>query len=207
VRSARGRLTDAAARASEFQIFDTQPIYDSGEKKGLPIPTSEWRGIKRLGRRDRAAIEWLQPYKGWDPRFAGRTQIGPARLVLSEINGLNNIDKHRQLHLIRQFVSAVPIPNFLPQYGFRSHPAFRVPLEPNAYVDRWTFTTPPPPEHMHMHRGVYEAVALVQGSERIQVLPWLRGTIAVTWRTISRFSNRFPPLDEPIDIDALLRWP
>src|SRR5665213_367238 len=146
VRHYGGSIPADAAGASAFPIRMRER-----KNKGAPIPTDRWDCIKRLGQRERTSIEWLQPYKGWDSHYPPSTQIGRLRLALADLDGLNNIDKHRQFHLVQTMAASVYRPSFLDEFGFQQHPFFGVPLISDAYIDIWTFDSPPPSEEMDMH--------------------------------------------------------
>jgi hypothetical protein len=185
VRHFRGRFPGDAAQASAFPIL----IQPRRTKSGAPIPTDRWNEIKRLGKRERAAIERLQPYKraNREHRIWGEW-LHWDRLALAEVHELNRIDKHRHLHVVASAAAAITKPEFAPEYGFESHPTWGA-LESHAEVDRWTFTKAPP--HVPMHRGVYTAVRLDDGAEAPQVLPHLKGCINGVRRVVQRFANRF----------------
>jgi len=192
VRRFKGSVPDDAARESQFPIFD-QPRRD---QRGRLIPLDQWSEIRRLNADVRRAIGWLQPYNQRDEHING------LRVALSDIHRLNRLDKHRELHVVRSFVSAVPLLPFDPRYGWHDFPAFGIPLVSNAYVDRWTFEVAPPPEDMHEHPGIEETVILEQGRNRIKVLDHLDGCIEAVERILARFSKWFP-----IDSLDLVRHP
>lgn len=62
VRHYRGVIPEAVAGRSAFRIRK-KVARESGS--GAILPTSSWPEIGHLGSRERARIEWLQPYKGW----------------------------------------------------------------------------------------------------------------------------------------------
>lgn len=186
VRRYRGKVPKDAEEESAFPIWE----------KSWGRPTSQWREIKRLGRPERTKIEWLQPYHGVDDTTWPRpkTFIGQLRLGLRDLNELNVIDKHRQLHLCNYMPTAVPVPSFLIPYGVRQEPRFGVPLETDAYVDTWHFDTPPPVEKVNVHPGVLTGISLDVGRPKwLDVLPHLSGLIIVVASVIARFERLFPP--------------
>jgi hypothetical protein len=200
VRRYRGNVPASIAGISGFPIL-TQPRKESG---GRDLPTERWKEIRNLAKRERAAIEWLQPYKGRNtaPKVAG-SLVEQHRAVLRDIAKLNNWDKHRELHLAHTAVVSVYRPNVNRRFGFRQHPAFGIPLESNAYVDTWTFEVAPPPEQVDMHPGIYSTVGIDPRGDRIQVLPNLGGNILGTAALLARFSYLFPPVGRPANLSGI----
>src|ERR1700681_2697566 len=94
VRHFRGNVPPDAEEASAFPVILKQWKYKTGRMKGNPVPSSEWNSIKRLAARERTAIEWLQPYKGWGSVYPPDTNIGALRCSLSQIHDINRFDKH-----------------------------------------------------------------------------------------------------------------
>jgi hypothetical protein len=157
--------------------------------RGNPIaPTSEWTTIRSLSIRDRATIERLQPY------HLGRDGLDGLRQALIDIQTLNNIDKHRELHVVLSLPYAIPDVYFPPELGSERHPEFGIPAVSGAYIDRWSFTRKPPADVVDMYTGVLLTVGLYQGSVRYELLANLGGCIRSVWAIIERFVNRFPPL-------------
>ena len=204
----RGKVPRRAVNNSAFPIFTQEPRYSMKHPdpslRGRVIPTDQWRSIKALGHRERAAIEWSQPYKGFDPRWPRpKSLIGQRRRGLSDIHRFDIIDKHHQPHLVAAILVSVGQPRFPGgDFGFRQKPPFppkgtsMVPLITDAHVDTWTFTRPPPAEYMNMHPGVRTGIGMEPDpGQKIDVLPNLGGSIWITARTIFRFANRFPPID------------
>jgi hypothetical protein len=102
-----------------------------------PADTANWREIKRLSARHRAAINHLQPHIKRNDHWR------ETRARLAVLSTLNNIDKHRRLHLARRINAPVPQPELFPSHsGFRQT-VFPRALEAGTYVERWTFTEPP----------------------------------------------------------------
>lgn len=169
VRRWRGNVPERVVRNSQFPIY-SKPRKQKGG--GSDLPTKEWKEIGTLAKRERAAIEWLQPYKGRNaaPNIA-KSLVGQHRAVLRDIAKLNNWDKHRELHLAHTAVVSVYRPNIEKRFGLRQFPAFGVPLRSHAYVDTWTFKIPPPPENVEMHHGIYSTVGIDPRGDRIQALP------------------------------------
>jgi hypothetical protein len=172
VRRFHGAVGLDAARDSAFPILSTRRVYTSGPRRRAPIPTSEWKEIKRLGMPIRRAIEWLQPYHAQHDRYQ---ELRPA---LADIRDLNNIDKHRELHLGQKYVIAVPVPSFPAGLGFRQHPTFGVILEPGACVDTWTFSHAPSPSEIRQPRIVQAGMVIEPTrGDRIEALAHLGGSI------------------------------
>jgi hypothetical protein len=113
LRHYRGNLPAKIVKSSAFPIYNQQPL----AKGGALLDTCNWKEIGTLGKHERTALEWLQPYKG---RGSGLTK--QIREALSDLSSLNNIDKHQELHVTQRIVQAVPIPDFPPEFGFQQHP-------------------------------------------------------------------------------------
>jgi hypothetical protein len=127
------------------------------------------------------------------PAVHGRNDnLSRVRFCLGEIDRLNNIDKHRYLHVVRHTAVALPHPWFA-EYGFRSFPKWGA-LESNAEVDRWTFDSIPPnlAEEMEMHRQVYAEIALDEGGEHTPIFPMLHTLIYNVGRVMDRFTEWLP---------------
>jgi len=169
--------------------------------KGRPIaPTERWPQIKELSALDRASIERLQPYN------RGRSDgLDSLRTAVADIATLNNIDKHRELHVMLSLPSAFMHVDFSDRYGFERDPQFGIPVASNAYVDTWTFAEPPPVEQVRTNAAVLLTVGLIQGGQRYEVLANIGGCVLAVWTIIERFSNRFPPLATPPDFSWIKR--
>jgi hypothetical protein len=83
----------------------------------------------------------LQPYNGRHDEYHG------VRAALADIARLNNIDKHRHLHVVRRAVVAVPVGWMPREWGHQSFPSW-VPLEDDMEVQRWTFEVTPPADEI-----------------------------------------------------------
>ena len=173
------------------------------DKKGVAIPTSSWKQIKRLKRQDRDRIERLQPYKGQGDRNPATAPIGQLRQVLSDLRRLSVIEKRRGLDPVPILAASVAPPPFPRRFGYNSHPAVGIPLVSNACVDRWTFTTAPPTEKIDRHPSVYSGVGIGPGGDGVDVLPALGACIIGVAVIIDRFIDRFPPSVAP-EVD--LSW-
>lgn len=210
VRHFRGNVPADAVEESAFPIWERprEPSHERlGRGRATTRPTSQWKEIKRLGRSERTAIDWLQPFHGIDERTWPRpkTFVRQTRLALRDLNALNNIDKHRELHVCHSAPMVVPVPSYLSKYGFRQRPEFGRALESNAYVDTWLFDTPPPAEQVNMYPGVLTGISLEPGfgAKRIDVLPHLGGTIHCVVRVLDRFTKLFPAPMSPIDLSGV----
>jgi len=200
VRAYRGHVPARVEKNSAFPIFDFCPT----SRGGVAKPTDRWDEIGTLGRRERAKVEFLQPYKGWhSPNFPPREVIRQLRWGLRDLNRFNVIDKHRDLLLCNTVAISVPIPQFPAVYGFKQHPEFGVPLESKAKVDTWTFTTATPPETVPVHLHLYSTIGMGPAGDRIDVLPHLGGTIHAVEMVFAKFRSLFPPLAEPLDLSAV----
>jgi hypothetical protein len=202
IRRFRGTIGPAAAKDSAFPILSARRLYSSGGRRGTPIPTSEWKEIKRLGHPIRRTIGWMQPYNARNDHYH---ELRPA---LADIRDLNNIDKHRELNLGNKYVMGVPTPPFLPELGFRQHPAFGIVLESGACVDTWTFDHPPPPDQVRRHARIVQAGIGIEptGVGRIEALAHLGGSILAVQMVIDRFKHLFPDPAEPLDLSWVRRF-
>lgn len=176
VRRYKGRIPKDAAKESQFPI-----LKDPRRKNGRRVPTSKWKEICRLPVRDQAAIQRLQPYVRRDQNLRS------IRQSLLDINVLNNIDKHRELHVVSNTGLAVgrSVINVStnPYWG---------PLVSHAQIDHWTFQKPP--SDVKMNATVMLQVAIEQGGQYTGLLPLLRLLIGDTRKVIESFAKRFPPL-------------
>lgn len=170
--------------ASQFPIFDT---YQKWREKGL------WR-VKELGKRERRAIRFLQPYQ---PR---RDAWRLVRNDLALLNTLHNIDKHRQLHVVvAAHHAAVMMSNhYTPEFGFRQLPSWGV-LKPDRQVETWTFTKMP--ANIQPHHGALLEIHLSTGHAEWSAGPLLGGLWSSVALVIRRFRGWFPPVTLPADSD------
>lgn len=188
----QARIPAVVVGESAFPILRREPL----AKGGVPKDTRDWVQIGNLGKRERTTINWIQPYQR-----RGSSHIKHVRVVLADIANLNNIDKHRELHLARNILLRVQVPWWLSsEFGLVQHPAFGITLETGAYVDTWTFARPPPPDEMDIEPLFTTAIGIEPGGDKIEALAHLAGSIlAVEW-VMSRFSHLFPPPAEPLDL-------
>lgn len=179
----RARMTDYIAKSSQFPILTGQAFTKKGRRTR---DTSTWPEIRNLNARQRKAIEILQPY------YRRNQNLADLRESLWEIQSLNNVDKHRHLHVTRHAVVAVPIPRFAPEYGFRSELVSRT-FESQTEVLRWTFAVEPPDiaRQVQMNDHVAGQVTLDEGREQIELVPLLEHLLNAVTRVFVRFSERF----------------
>lgn len=181
------------AEASAFPILDKRPTNKSGRYR----PPETWGKIRNLARRERSMIERLQPYKGW---LLGeiRPLVHQHRQALADISKINNIDKHRSIHLCYTAVHSLLGFDFASEYGWRNHPAFNVPLESNTCIDQWTFAKEPPSHVVSQYRGIYTGVALTMGGPPILAVSHLGGCILAVDHVITQIGRpRFSTFRRP----------
>ena len=187
----RGRVPDKVADVTQFPIFDHARSYRNGGKRGQLIPSCKWNAIGNLSERHRSAIEFLQPYQRWNDKFSR------IRGFLSDLATLNNIDKHRRLHVVRVNAFAAPVPWFgagtVPfaeddLYGFR-YRSFFGPLEGKTEVYRWTFRILPPDiaEQIKRNSEVYACISLNERGEEMTLLPYLKDLVDTVDVVLRRF--------------------
>jgi hypothetical protein len=144
VRHFRGTPPANIARASMFPISFSHSDFPTGR-------------IRALGKREQRAIKHLQPYverkDGWE--FTRR--------ALGQLNALQNIDKHRRLHVVAAAQAAVFAHYYPPSCGFLNESTSR-PVESGMHVQTWTFSTPPP--EVKFTDGVILAVAMEHDGQR-----------------------------------------
>lgn len=171
------------------------PIHDTAQNNG----PDHWRSIKNLGKKERTTIERLQPY---------RQRPGPLygiREHLSDLSRIDNVDKHRRLHVTREIAQAVPTLDTLLQYGLQHRPAFGEPIETGSLIDTWTFDRRPPDTAMrHDWKFRLGASFEVQG-RKFDLIPHLGGSIHAVARVISRFRGLFPSSNVALDLSHVRR--
>lgn len=188
-----GAVSKKVERHSAFPIQNDEPVDDSG----VAIPTSEWRQIKRLGDRERALIERLQPYNARnDPDETIRYGSG----ALASLNKLNNIDKHRRLHVICSAINTAAHPVFSDEYGFATDPLVG-PVESGAKVDHWRWVKEPPriARQVDVH-SVFVQIALDEPGERDDVIAAMQTLQNRVIEVIGLFAYRFPSITFPAPI-------
>ena len=180
----RGNIPDQVVRDSQFPILSSPRVAQGG----VPAPPSSWKEVRNLGKKERAAIAWLQPYNN------RRDKIEGVRIHLRDINRINNIDKHRRLHVTRSVAQAVPTMASLPDYGLTQRPAFDVLIESGLLIDTWKFERMPPSATMNGIKSFRSAAIFDLDGDRIDAFPHLAGSIASVVLVLERFSSLFPPL-------------
>jgi hypothetical protein len=161
VRHFRGNVPKKIEERTQFPIL----THRRRDSKGRLIPSAKWRDIGCLSARHRTAIEWLQPYNRRNDNLLY------ARDALEALADLNNIDKHRRLHIAQEATAAVSTPRFPPSTGFQ-HEIFWRPLVSDAEVYRWTFTDPPAniARYVNVHREVTVGVRIHERGQPVEVL-------------------------------------
>lgn len=125
-----GTVPNHIEKASAFPIWLDKPT----GKKGVPLPTERWNRIGTLPQPQRALIAWYQPYRTGD----GHRLYDQRRASLAMVDMLNNIDKHRRLHVVRHVAYGTRRPYFHPRYQFTSAPDLGE-VKAGARIDYWRF--------------------------------------------------------------------
>lgn len=198
VRHYRGRVPEEVVKLPAFPALDFRP---KKGKTGVAVPTANWDKIRNLGKAERALIERLQPYNGRDRMYPPHAVVNQIRRGIFDVDRLDNIDKHRNLHLASIAMHSIVAPFFEARFGFQNHPTSGVALESGAEVDRWTFTKAPPPGYVPMETLIGTSIAIDPGIDpegaKLDVLPHLGGSIWAVKMALDRFRGRFPPAQEP----------
>jgi hypothetical protein len=165
-------------RRSEF------PILNAAALANRKPATRKWRETKALSKRHRRAIHFLQPYNTRNDKYFH------VRRALDELNFLNNIDKHRHLHVMRRGVMAIAVPD-LGDHG--RHDSFFRPLEGKTEVFRWTFTSIPHDiaEQIQRYDHVMAEIVLDEPGFESPPLPILDAFIDSVRVVIERFAKFF----------------
>jgi hypothetical protein len=182
----RGNVPSQVIRDSQFPIYSSKPT----GKGGSMLPTSGWRSIGTLGAKERTTIAWLQPCNARKDKLEG------VRAHLRDIGNINNIDKHRNLHITRSMVQAVQTLASIPDYGLTQDPAFGTAIEVGTRIDTWTFKRPPPAATMAGQRTCRAGAIFEVSSDRFDSLPHIAGSITSVRVVIERFAFLFPPLPQ-----------
>jgi hypothetical protein len=167
-------------RVSQFPICDHEVTFRGQGRKPKGYPSM----IALLGKRDRRALAYLQPYKTRHDRWQY------TRLALSELSTIHNIDKHRKLHVVTGSHGAAVVPGFQPYTGFQLQPIWGS-VKSHAHVETWTFTKLP--AEMQDHGGAYLQIVLEYGDRSSDLLPLLQSLTDAVRNVLRRFSDRFPP--------------
>jgi len=181
LRRFKGRVPPGIEGRTAFPILTVPPPQRARRGKRTS-DTRTWQEIRCLNFRQRRASQVLQPYNGRNDKFFY------VRDQLATLARLNNIDKHRHLHVVRTVVTSVAKPSFAHEYGFRLTPSW-VPLESHAEVFRWTFTSIPPnlAEQMNMNSDVTAEISLYEGGSYTTLAPLLEGVLNAVGTVLSRF--------------------
>ena len=180
----RGNIPAQVIKDSQFPIYTAPPPGPGG----TPLPTDRWKSIRNLGQKERTAIAWLQPHQTRKGVLEG------VRSHLRDIGDINNIDKHRNLHVTRSIVQAVRSMSSIPDYGLTQDPVFGVPIESGTRIDTWAFQRKPPAATMSGTWVCRAGAVFDLTGARIDALPHIAGSIASVRRVIERFAPLFPPL-------------
>jgi hypothetical protein len=108
----RGNIPPEIAEWTQFPIRTQVPKSNA----------DSWATIKHLGKKERTAIVQLQPYKQRNDSLHG------IREHLADIAIIDNIDKHRRLHVFRSVPQAVPSMASIPGYGLHQARLLESPL-------------------------------------------------------------------------------
>jgi hypothetical protein len=182
VRRYRGRVPPDAERHAMFPILDTAELARRGKGARDPV---KWNEIKRLGVRDRTAIKQFQPY------ITCNDDLAETRATLNVLAALNNIDKHRRLHVVRRIPAPVSkADQFPPGRAPKQTILFRD-LVPGAYVERWEF--PEPPDQMGVSHYCWPQVVIDEATLnlRVNLHDFLRQAFGHVCHVIERFNTRF----------------
>lgn len=183
-RQCGGKLPANLIERTQFPILTNR----RRDTKGNIIPSAKWRDIGSLSIEQQAEIEFLQPYNARNDNFSR------IRESLADLATLNNIDKHRYLHVVRVRNVATSVPWFEPnEYGFR-HQAFWVSLVGKTEVFRWTFDTIPPDiaQQVKMNSEITAGVSLDERGQQMMLLPRLDAIIDTVEATLKRFAVFLP---------------
>ena len=120
IRHYRGfkNMPSGAIKDSMFPIFLNRPEI----KPRISKPTDKWDQVRRLGAKERAAIEWLQPYHGRDGRLQKRSlsHIEQMRQTLDDVNWFDIVDKHHAIYAVDHRRWAFHRPVFTPHPSMAS---------------------------------------------------------------------------------------
>jgi hypothetical protein len=192
----KGRIPEDAEKASAFPIL-TEPRVR--KKDGSIVKTDKWKEICRLSLKQRRAIEFLQPYN------RRRDKFRDVRNALTDIQALNNIDKHRHLHVLEAVAFSAPVPAYgwgggwdfdaPPQYGFEQASFLARPLIGKTEVFRWTFDTVPPDiaNELNKKHDITAGIGLNEGGEFRFFLSSLRFLVESVAIVLKRFEVFLPP--------------
>lgn len=180
----RGKIPGKVIRDSQFPVLSCPRV----TKAGVPIQPDNWREIGNLGKKERTAIAWLQPYNSRKDKLEG------VRVHLRDISAINNIDKHRRLHVTRTMAQAVPTMASLPDYGLTQTSSFGVPIESGMLITTWKFQRVPPPTAVNRVRSFRAAAVFDLDGDRVDAFPHVAGSIASVRVVFERFGHLLAPL-------------
>lgn len=140
-----GTLPNEVEKLSAFPIRSKAPL----DSKRNPLTTDKWGTIKQLPEPQRAMVERFQPYIRRNDSLVSR------RGALLMLDTLNNVDKHRRLHVVRHVVSDSTAPVFPKHFGFTAKPRLSTAVEGGAQVDAWRFTYMPQYRLHELSQQVY----------------------------------------------------
>jgi hypothetical protein len=189
----RGRVPPDVEKASGFPILLTKPT-----GSGRSADPAKWREIRHLALKQRRAIEFLQPYN------RRRDKFRRIRHALADIQTLNNIDKHRHLHVVEAVAFSAPVPSYAEGvgwgeaeqlYGFEQKSFLSQPLVGKTEVFRWTFDAVPPDiaDELSRPHEITAGICLIEGGDLRFLLSWLRGLISAVETVLKRFEVFLPP--------------
>jgi hypothetical protein len=185
LRHYKGNIPTDAREAPAFPILTVKP----DGKHGRAADPAKWNEIKRLGFKQRRAIEVLQPYNRRHHKFRD------VRSRLARLQTLNNIDKHRRLHVLEALALTPPVPWWGDSaYGFCQEVFLRTPLVGKTEVFRWTFDTVPPDiaEKANINYEVAPYIALYEGGEALWLTALLTELVWAVGAVITRFAVFLP---------------
>ena len=176
VRRFRGTPPASVAKVSMFPISFNQPNFP------------QFR-IDTLGKREQRAIRHLQPY------IARRDGWEFTRLALGQLHALQNIDKHRRLHVVTATQAVVFSHSYPASCGFAfEHSSGAV--KSGAHVQTYTFVSPPP--EVKFAEGVILAPALEHDGQKMSLLGTLSELTNQVTFVIERFADQFPGVPRPL---------
>jgi hypothetical protein len=184
----RGRPNVPPRSRSAFPIIDIRP----NGRNGRAADPARWREIADLSARHRRAIVFLQPYNRRNDKYRR------IRRDLDALNTLNNIDKHRHLHVVEASTVVAPVGRYAdpPLYGFEQESFFGVPLVDKTEVFRWTFDTVPPDvtDEIQKNREITATVFLneEETGERTILIPFLERLERSVSEVLKRFEVFLP---------------
>jgi hypothetical protein len=172
--------------------FRGTPPADVAKNSIFPVSFSQSkfppRRIDKLAKKDQRAIRHLQPYvarkDGWE--FT--------RMALGQLHALQNIDKHRRLHIVAAAQAGVFSYSYPPSCGFTLEHSSG-PVESGGHVQTYTFASPPP--EVKFAEGVILAAALEHDGQMMSLLGTLSELTNQVTLIVERFSDRFPAVPRP----------